>query len=70
MLATASVQILSGLTSYSCTSPGNCLNPSTQVCSDKTANETSGWLNTIHKFVSVVESSRIDDILSFQKISI
>ncbi|TDG41631.1 hypothetical protein AWZ03_011957 [Drosophila navojoa] len=57
MLATVSLQIVSGLTCYSCTSPSSCVNPSTQVCSDRTADETTAWLNTIHKFVPVVESS-------------
>ncbi|EDW63248.1 uncharacterized protein [Drosophila virilis] len=57
LAAFASLQFVNSLTCYNCISPDDCRNPSTQVCSNATADATSRWLNTIHSNVPTVSGS-------------
>ncbi|KAH8317404.1 hypothetical protein KR067_006721 [Drosophila pandora] len=51
------VQFASSLSCYSCNSPSSCRSPSTQSCTNATANANKDFLATYHNNVPVVNGS-------------
>ncbi|XP_060658621.1 uncharacterized protein LOC132793041 [Drosophila nasuta] len=57
LVAFVGLQFANSLTCYSCNTIQSCQNPSTQTCSNTTANATSAWLSTIHSDVPQINGS-------------
>ncbi|XP_017095459.2 uncharacterized protein [Drosophila bipectinata] len=57
LVAFLGVQLASSLSCYSCNSPSACRSPSTQTCTNATANANKDFLGTYHSNVPTVNGS-------------